>query len=161
MLRVEELGVNALRGLEATADDENFGGDVTRGGRLGCFDGVEELLEHPQKRVVVLGSENLGDKGTTLNQEIRSQAQRLQGQLGLGESILNPGGTDVGGTIVEYGVCFPSLQMASDCSTTLFGGNIALEADDSRDRLDRGEIDTDDDTLGRHALCGNLTPTLL
>ena len=43
--------------LEAAADDENFGGDVTRRRRLGGLDLCEKLVEDPQQAVVVFASE--------------------------------------------------------------------------------------------------------
>ena len=66
MLWVEEFGVNALGSLISTADNEDFCRDIPRGRGLGRFYGREQLLENPQQGVVVLRSENLGHKRTTL-----------------------------------------------------------------------------------------------
>jgi 2-methylcitrate dehydratase PrpD len=52
------------------------------------------------------------------------------------------------------------FDMRPDGSAALVRCDIALEGNDSRNGLDRGEIDTNDDTLVRHAFCRHLTPTL-
>jgi hypothetical protein len=157
---VKELGIEALRGLVATANDENFGRHVTGRRRLGSLNRCEELLEHPQQRVVVLGTENLGDESSALSQKLRGQLHRLKDQLCLREGILDPSGTDIGRTIVNDSVCFPMFDMRPNGSAALVRCDIALEGNDSRNGLDRSEIDTNDDTLVRHAFCRHLTPTL-
>ena len=53
------------------------------------------------------------------------------------------------------------FEMLSNRCTTLVCGDIALEGDNSRDWLDGGEIDTDNDALGRHTLRSYLTPGLI
>jgi hypothetical protein len=158
VLRVEELRVNVLWSLVTAANNENFGGNISRRRRLGSLNGGEKLLENPQKGIVVLGAENFGDKASTLAQEISSQSQGLQNKFCLRESILYPSGTNVGSTIVENDVCLPVFDMPTNCCATLVCCDIALESDGPRNRLDRGKVDTDNKTLRRHVLGGDLTP---
>ncbi|EPE02974.1 hypothetical protein F503_08851 [Ophiostoma piceae UAMH 11346] len=159
-LGVEEAGIDALRGLEAAAHDEDFGRHVARRRRLGGLDLGEQLVEHPHERVVVLGAEDLGDKGAALDEELGGQLHGLQHELGLVERILHPGRTDVGRTIVEHGIGFPGLEVLANGGATLFGGNVALEGNNFGDGLDGRQINTDNDAAGRHGLYGDLTPGL-
>lgn len=48
--------------------------------------------------------------------------------------------------------------MLSNRSTALVCGDIGLEGDDTRNWLDGGQIDTDDEAVHGHALGGDLTP---
>ncbi len=100
------------------------------------------------------------DESSSLDQELGGQLQRVQGQLGLVVRILHPGGTDVGGTVVEDAVGLPGLEVGADGGAALLGGDVALEGDDLGDGLDRGEIDADDDAVPGHGLGANLTPGL-
>ncbi len=66
MLGVEELGVELVRRLVALADDEDLGRLHARRVRLGRVDALEELLQHPHQRLVVLGAEDLGHEPAAL-----------------------------------------------------------------------------------------------
>jgi hypothetical protein len=83
----------------------------------------------------------------------------VQDQLVLTESILNPGSTNVGSTVVNNSVGLPSLEMSTNDGASLVGGNIALESDCFWDGLDGGQINTNDQRLDGHGLCGDLQPT--
>jgi len=85
----------------------------------------------------------------------------MEGQLGLVERILNPGGTDIGGTVVEHTIGLPGLQVCPDGRAALLGRDVALEGDNLGNRLDRGEIDAHDDAVLGHRLGTHLTPRLL
>lgn len=101
---VEKLGVD-LGGSEVTlADDEDLGGDVTRGRGLGGLDLGEELVENPEERVVILGTEDLGAEGSAGGEEFGGELERSEYELDLGEGILYPGSSDIGSSIVEYAV---------------------------------------------------------
>lgn len=52
--------------------------DSPRTGRLGRFDGLEQLSEDPHQAVVVLTPEDLGDKVSTFHQKFGGKLQRLQ-----------------------------------------------------------------------------------
>lgn len=99
-------------------------------------------------------------KGSSLNQKLSRQLQRVEHQLGLVERILHPGGTDVGRTVVQHAVGLPCLEMAADGGAALFRRDVALEGDDLGDGLDGREVDTDDQAVGRHGLGGDLAPRL-
>ena len=133
--------------------------DSPRTGRLGRFHGLEQLSEDPHQAVVVLTPEDLGDKVSTFDQELGGKLQRLQNQLVLGESVLNPSGTDVGSTIVEHQVGFPVMKMRAEDVATLRGGDIGDESRDMRQRFDRVKVDTDDQRALGHVLLGDLQPS--
>jgi len=155
---VEQARIDALRGFEPQADDEDFGRDVSGRRGLCGFDLGEKLLEHPQQRVVILRSENLGDESTAFDEELGREFQRMKHKFGLVEGILHPSGTDVGRTIVQHTIGLPRLQVSSYRGAALFCRDIALEGDDLGNRLDGRKIDTDDETVLGHRLGGYLTP---
>ena len=68
------------------------------------------------------------------------------------EGILYPGSSDVGRTIVKDSVALEMLKMLAQRRSALVRGNVALEGDASRDGLDWGEIDTDDEGMRGHNL---------
>jgi len=65
-LDVEELGVNAIGRLIVLAHHEDLGRLISGRLGLGSLDLFEKLLEHPNDRVVVFGSEHFCDEPTTL-----------------------------------------------------------------------------------------------
>jgi len=155
---VEESRIQVLGCLVATAYVESLGGDVTGRGRLGLFDLLEELFEDPLELLTVLGAEDLGDEVSVGREELGRELQGSQHKLVLRESILNPGSTDVGRTVVDDSVGLPCLEVATNGRAALVGGNVALEGDCFRDGLDWRKIDTNDQTLDRHGLGGDLHP---
>lgn len=74
---------------------------IPRRGRFGCFYRLEKLTKDPEQAVIVLTSEDLGDKTSTLGQKFCGKLQTLQNQLVLSERILNPSTTNVGSTVME------------------------------------------------------------
>ena len=76
------------------------------------------MVEDPEQFVVFLGTEDFGNKGSAFDEKLGGQLHGLKGQFGLVEGVLNPGGTDVGGAIVEDSVGFPGLQVSSYRGTT-------------------------------------------
>ena len=76
----------------------------------------------------------------------------MQDKLGLGKGILHPRSSDVGRTIVEYRVTLEMLEMLAQRRPAFVCSNIALEGDASWDRLDWGEIDTDNEGVRGHNL---------
>jgi len=68
------------------------------------------------------------------------------------EGILHPGSSDVWRTIVKDSVALEMLEMLAQRRSALVRGDVALEGDASRDGLDWGEIDTDDEGMRRHNL---------
>lgn len=74
---------------------------IPRRGRFRCFYRLEKLTKDPEQAVIVLTSEDLGDKTSTLGQKFCGKLQTLQNQLVLSERILNPCTTNVGSTIME------------------------------------------------------------
>lgn len=94
MLGVEKFGIDVLRGYKVATDDEDFGRDVT----AKRSDSARGLI---QQAVIVLTSEDLGDKTSTLGQKFCGKLQTLQNQLVLSERILNPSTTNVGSTVME------------------------------------------------------------
>jgi len=73
----------------------------------------EELLQNPDKRVVIVGSEDLRDKPAARSQKECSQLAGPKSQLCLRERIDVPIFTNIWGTIVENYVCLPVFQMLS------------------------------------------------
>jgi hypothetical protein len=126
---------------------------------LGGLDRLEQLSKDPHQRVVILAPENLGHKQSILLQEFRSQLQRLQHQLVLREGILNPSGSDVGSTIVEYQVRFPVVQMRLELLSTVRRRDIGDKSRDVWKRSNRVQIDTDNQRSFRHVPLGYLQPS--
>lgn len=99
----------------------------------------------------------------------------------MGEGILNPGGTDVGSTVVQHSVTchedeqneegtdasatadvhisFPILDFIADGRLASLGGDVLREGRTSRDRLDGRQVDTNNDGIGGHVFGGDLQPT--
>jgi hypothetical protein len=129
VLRVEQPGVDFLRRQVRLAHYENLCALVTRRLRLGGLHLLEELLEHPQQRVVVLAAEYFGYEPSTSDQEFAGELQGqsacevsrsrggrghtgcgaadlegVQREFGLVVGVFGPGATssDVGRTIVEH-----------------------------------------------------------
>ena len=92
---------------------KNKGGDTPRGRWLRRLDLPEKLIEHPDEVVIVHTTEDLGHKCATFRQKFDSQLQTHQHELRLRIGVLNPGGSDVGGTIVQYDVRLPVLEFAA------------------------------------------------
>ena len=53
---------------------------------------------------------------------------------------------------MEHRVRFHMLEMLAEGRSALIGRDIALEGDTSRDRLDWGKVDADDQGIGGHNL---------
>ena len=106
----------------------------------------------------IFGTENLGNESSSLYKKFGGKFHGLQHQLGLRESVLDPSSTDIGRTIVQHGVCLPSLQMLSDGRATFVRGNITLEGDATWNGFDRSKIHSDDEAAWGHDLGGDLTP---
>ena len=160
-LGVEELWVYLGGSLEALAHNEDFRRNCSRRRWLGRLNLVEKLLKRPQKGVVIGRSEHLGHKGTARLQQVTSQLERVQRQLGLVVGILTPGGTNIGGSVVEYKVAHVALatQFLLDQVATRLSRNIGLDRHNSLDGLDRNEIHTDNLGTARHSLHRDLRPT--
>ena len=62
-------------------DHEDLSRLISRGLGLGGLHLLEELLEDPEQRLVVLGAEDLGDEGAALVQELTGQLQGHEGQV--------------------------------------------------------------------------------
>jgi len=82
----------------------------------------------------------------------------LQHKLSLRKGILYPGSSDVGRTIVQDCITLEMLEMLAQRRSALVGRNIALEGNASRDRLDWGKVDTNNEGMRGHNLGGDLTP---
>lgn len=67
---IKELRVKMFRCFVSTADDENLGRNVSGGRWLGCFNFGEQLIEHPEERVVIFGTEDFGNKVSSLYREL-------------------------------------------------------------------------------------------
>ena len=63
-------------------DDKDLSRLVPGGLGLGGLHLLEELLEDPEQRLVVLGAEHLGDKRAALGQELAGQFQGHESQVG-------------------------------------------------------------------------------
>lgn len=70
--------------------------------RLSSFHLSKKLIEDPDQRVVIFGSENLCHENSTFGQKLDSKLERLKDQFILSVSILNPGCSYVWSSIVEY-----------------------------------------------------------
>jgi hypothetical protein len=92
--------------------------------RLSGFYFAEQLIEHPDKIVVIHAPENLGDKCPTLDKELDSEFQAHKYELRLAVGILNPSSTDVRCTIMEDDVGFPIFEFVPDEVATLRCRNI-------------------------------------
>jgi hypothetical protein len=159
LVGVQEPGVDVLRRLELLADNERLGGNVTRGGGLRSLDLLEELVENPKERVVVLGAEDLGDKSASRTEELNSKLEGAEDEPRLGVSVLLPGGTHVGRTIVHANVQLPALEILAEEGAAVLGRDIGHVRLVAGDRLDGVEVDTDDEGADGHGLNGDLSPT--
>ena len=65
-LGVEKLGIDLVWCLVLLTHDEDLGGLVSGGCRLGGVDSLEELVQHPDDGGVVLGPEDFGHEGAVL-----------------------------------------------------------------------------------------------
>lgn len=116
--------------------------NIPGGGRLRGLDLGEKLAEHPKQVVVILTSEDLGNKCSAFDEELHSQFQTAQHELGLREGVLHPCATDIRSTIVEYDIGFPVFHMRAEELATFCASDIGGEGSDMRYRADRDEIDT-------------------
>mmetsp|Transcript_18216 Transcript_18216/g.35785 ORF Transcript_18216/g.35785 Transcript_18216/m.35785 type:complete len:306 (-) Transcript_18216:133-1050(-) len=159
--RVQKTGVNFMRREVLTTDNENFCRDVTGGGRLGGLDLLEELLERPKKRCVIVGAENLGHEGTSTLEVFTSKFESVYGKLVLHEGILAVFGTNVGGTVTKHNISLVATHLLTNLLTACIRGNILLENSTSSNGLDGQQINTNNLTLGalRNTLGQNLKPT--
>lgn len=57
--------------------------------------------------------ENLGYKGTTLDEEFDRELEGHKDKLRLSVRILNPRSTDIGSTIMKYNVSLPVFEFSS------------------------------------------------
>ena len=62
-------------------DHEDLSRLISGGLGLGGLHLLEELLEDPEQRLVVLGAEDLGDEGAPLVQELTGQLQGHEGEV--------------------------------------------------------------------------------
>jgi hypothetical protein len=159
VFRVQELGIDVLGRSEILADDEDLGRDVTGRRRFGGFDLGEQLVEDPHQRVVVATSEDFCHERSSLLQELGGQLEGLQRQLALGESVLDPCGTDVGSSVVEDEIRLEMLEVALQRGPTRLSSNIADESVNTGDGSDCIEINSDDEGLLRAVLLSDLEPT--
>jgi len=75
---IQKLGIDVLGSDELSANDEDFCGFVTRGLWFGGFDGLEELVEHPQQGIVILRSEHLRHERSSYNSNKQQQQTAMQ-----------------------------------------------------------------------------------
>lgn len=156
---IEKLIIDEIRIYEICANNENFCRCETRSLGLVGFNLSEEFIANPNKGIVILGSENLGNESTTLSQEIDCKLKSRQGKFNLIEGILLPVSTDIGSTIIEYNICLTILQFSFQQLIGCRGSNILNESFDTRNGLDGDEIQTNLSTSNRTELSSNLQPT--
>ena len=89
MLRVQELWVDPAGRHKIFTDYKNFSRLVTRGLGFGGPDLLEELLENPVEREVVLGAEHFGNEPASLSQELCCQLQGVKCQFRCWEEQFN------------------------------------------------------------------------
>lgn len=123
------------------------------------FDILEQLVEDPHKRVVILTPEHFRDECSSLDQEFRRKLQTLQHQLVLSESILNPSGTDIRRTIVQHDIGFPVVHVLLELGSAVRCRNIGDKGCDMGQGSDGIQIDTDNQRSLWHVLFGDLKPT--
>lgn len=111
---VEELGIDVVGSNKSKTDDENFGRLSSRSSRLSGFNFLEEFIQNPDQRVIICGSEDLGDESTTSSQDGGGEFQGSQDQFDLREGILGPIGTDIGGTIIQDDINLFALDFFLD-----------------------------------------------
>jgi hypothetical protein len=87
-----------------------------------------------------LTPENLGYKGTSFDEEFDREFEGHKDKLRLSVSILNPGSTNIGSTVVKYNVRFPIFEFSSKKCSALWGSNIASEGRNARNWLYRNKI---------------------
>lgn len=59
---------------------------------------------------------------------------------------------------MENSIGLPGLEVGADGSATFIGGDIGLEGYTARNCFYRCEIDSNNEGIGGHDLCGDLTP---
>lgn len=80
----------------------------------------------------------------------------MQHKLSLRKGILYPGGSDIGRTIVQDCITLEMFEMLAQRRSALVSRDIALEGNASRDRLDRGKVDANNEGMRGH----NLKPSV-
>ena len=157
VLRVEELWVDG-RILEAAAHHKDLRRLITRRLRLRRLDLVEELVEDPDQRVVVVGPEDLGHKPPARLQEVGGEPQRVQGQLVLAVRVLQPRRAHVGCAVVDHHVHDGALELALQSRPALLRRDVLLQRRALGHRLDRRQINADADGVLWHVLPRDLHP---
>ena len=81
--------------------------DIPGGGRLGGFDLPEELIEHPNEIVVIRTPKDFGNKCSAFVQKVHGKFETHEDELRLAVRVLDPGCSDIGGTVVQHNICAP------------------------------------------------------
>ena len=147
-----------LGSLVTTANVECLRTDIPTRWGLRLFDLGEELLEDPLQFRAVLGAEDFGDKRPIGGEELGGQLQRRQDQLVLAKCVLHPSNTNIWRAIMDHRIRLPARQISLDLAPAGRRGDVVLEADDSRNRLDGRQIDPHNQALRRHRLRRHLQP---
>mmetsp|Transcript_49215 Transcript_49215/g.97004 ORF Transcript_49215/g.97004 Transcript_49215/m.97004 type:complete len:221 (-) Transcript_49215:131-793(-) len=157
-LRVKELRVQLLRGLEPEAHHKNLCGDVTRRLGLGGLHPFEQLTKDIQQRVVICRPENLRYKRPAGSEKLARKLHGMQDQLILRERIGGPGGPNVRRTVMQKHVSILALKLLLEKASAPPRGDVCLNGYAPFDGLDGCQIDSNYGGSQRHVLLGHLHP---
>lgn len=118
------------------------------------------VREQKQKEEAKRRSKKKKEEAQQHGPQIKDQKPFVSARRTLGVGILNPGGTDVGGTIVQNYVCLEGVHVPLELRAALLCRDIGLNGDASLDGLDRDQVNANDQCplAFRHCVLCNLHP---
>ena len=93
---------------------------------------------------------------TNLEEELLGKLERSECKKRLFVSIVDLILSNIWRSIVQHHISLGRLQILLEVSPGLLRGDVPLEADGPRDRLDRDKVNTHDQAREWHAFFGNL-----
>ena len=155
---IKQPGVDDVWCFIALTHHENFCWGLS--GRLWLiwFNFCEKLVCHIHQRVIILGPENLCNKGSSSSEGFGGDLQSVEGELDLVVGIHLPVRSDIGRTIIQNHVGLEMLQLLLYQSHAPLRRNICLECYATLDSWNRIQVDTNLDGSYRHIFRTHLKP---
>ena len=158
VLRVEQARVDRVGRAVVLAHHEDLGRLAARRRRLRRVDLLEELLEDPHERVVVLRAVDLGDERAALAEVVGRAAQRRERDLVLHVRVLHEGRADVRRAVAQHEVGLDAVQLAPQHRAALGARDVRDQRAHVPDRSDREQVHGEDGRVERQRLRDDLRP---